>query len=310
MRLETYIGDLLYRYQCVVVPEFGAFLAEQKSARLDSNSNAFYPPTKQISFNEQLHSNDGLLVKYIADVEGIPYEKVLTQLINVVESWKKLLNRKEKLNLKNIGYFSLNDTSKLQFHPIQTHNYLTTSFGLSSVVSSKVSREVLKEEVQEIEEVTPILFTPEERKRTPYLKYAAIALLAISIGAIGIQLYKGQIKQQLQLVDQKAQEKVEETVQQATFFDTQPKVLPSVKLAVEQNIKRHKIIAGAFRIEANANKKVAQLRAKGYDARLIGKNKYGLHQVIYASYSNPKDALFHLRQIKRSESSEAWLLSE
>ena len=52
MQLETYISDLLYRYDCVTVPEFGAFLTQRKSATVHDSTNAFYPPKKVLSFSE------------------------------------------------------------------------------------------------------------------------------------------------------------------------------------------------------------------------------------------------------------------
>ena len=71
MQISQYIGDLLYRYECVTVPGFGAFLSHPISARVDIVSNDFYPPQKQLSFNIQLQSNDGLLTSYISEVEKI-----------------------------------------------------------------------------------------------------------------------------------------------------------------------------------------------------------------------------------------------
>jgi len=73
MQLENYISDLLYRYDCVTVPEFGAFLTNRVSAKVHASTNSFYPPKKVLSFNEQLKNNDGLLANYIAEVEKIPY---------------------------------------------------------------------------------------------------------------------------------------------------------------------------------------------------------------------------------------------
>ncbi|NNG09397.1 MAG: SPOR domain-containing protein, partial [Arenibacter sp.] len=65
MGTEHYIAELLYRYNCVIVPEFGAFLTQMKSAVINDTTNSFYPPSKIVSFNEQLSSNDGLLVSYM-----------------------------------------------------------------------------------------------------------------------------------------------------------------------------------------------------------------------------------------------------
>lgn len=310
MRIENYISNLLYRYQCVIIPGLGAFLTHKKPAQLHTNTNAFYPPSKELSFNAQLISNDGLLAKYIADVENTPYEEVLDKIEKLVTNWKEKLHKKEKLVLENIGELWLNNDLKLQFSPSYKLNYLSTSFGLASFTSPAIKREVLKQEIEEIEEKTPLLFTPEKRAQPPYLRYAAIALLAISLGVFGIRYLNEKHTSKLQLVEQKAKEQVENTIQEATFFDAQPVVLPVIKLDVKKEVQRHKIIAGAFRIEANADKKVAQLKAKGYNAQRIGKNKYGLYQVAYASFSNPQEALAFLRKIRVTETSEAWLLSE
>ncbi|HQV36445.1 MAG TPA: SPOR domain-containing protein, partial [Flavobacterium sp.] len=61
MRIEQHISQLLYRYQCVTVPGFGAFLTENRSAQLVQDTNTFYPPKKVLSFNFHLKNNDGLL---------------------------------------------------------------------------------------------------------------------------------------------------------------------------------------------------------------------------------------------------------
>ena len=80
MQLETYISDLLYRYECVTVPEFGAFLTQRVSAKILESNHSFYPPKKELSFNEQIQQNDGLLAHYIADVEKIPYEIAIQKI--------------------------------------------------------------------------------------------------------------------------------------------------------------------------------------------------------------------------------------
>jgi len=67
MQLSQYISDLLYRYECVTIPDFGAFLSHPISARIDNATNNFYPPQKELSFNIQLKSNDGLLTSYISE---------------------------------------------------------------------------------------------------------------------------------------------------------------------------------------------------------------------------------------------------
>ncbi len=192
MRTEQYIEELLYRYNCVVIPEFGAFLTQKKSAELDEASNTFTPPTKIVSFNQQVNSNDGLLITYIATAEKSTFEVVLQALTKEVEHWKRMLKLGQRIKFGSVGELFLNEDQKIQFLPANQVNYLTTSFGLSAVVASPITREVLKEEVVTLEEEVPFIITPEKRKTKtfrPYLKYAAIALLAISTGLTGLRYY-------------------------------------------------------------------------------------------------------------------------
>lgn len=313
MDIQQSIEELLYRYNCVVLPEFGAFLTQTKSAVIHETTNALYPPTKVVSFNEQLISNDGLLVSYLAETEKVPYNDMLNDVVAIGKRWKNQLKQGERLGLKNIGELWMNREEKIQFQPSYQVNYLTSSFGLSSFVANPIQREVLKEEVVTLEEKIPFIFTPEQRKSTsirPYLKYAAVVLLAASIGFTGYLLYEE--NNSTQFVQQKAQEKVSKSIQEATFFNKVPLELPSLTIDVLKKntpVGKHQIVAGAFRVQENADKKVLELREKGFNASYIGINKYGLHMVTYDSFDSVKDALQYLRDIKRTESPEAWLLS-
>ena len=312
MSTAAYIEELLYRYNCVVVPEFGAFLTHVKSAFIDKTAHTFFPPSKVLSFNRQLQSNDGLLISYIAEAEKTSYEVVQEEMTKAVKEWRKKLEKGETLILQNIGSFKPTKEGKLIFQPTKQTNFLTSSFGLSSFVSKPVLREVLKEEVEALEEKVPFMITPEERKKNefrPILKYAAIVLLALSAGITGYRTYDKAITNEL-VSQQKAQEIISNSIQEATFFDTKPLELPVFRVDVTKKVtKRHHIIAGAFRERSNANRKISQLRNKGFDAFLVGQNKFGLYQVAFDSFENPKQALEALKKIRLTESRDAWLLS-
>jgi cell division septation protein DedD len=105
---------------------------------------------------------------------------------------------------------------------------------------------------------------------------------------------------------------VAKSIQEATFFNHVPLELPSLTIAVtkKNTVGAHQIVAGAFRIQENAEKRVQELREKGYNASYIGVNKYGLHMVTYDSFDDVDKALEFLHEIKRTEAAEAWMLSE
>ncbi|WP_190810475.1 SPOR domain-containing protein [Flagellimonas sp. S3867] len=313
MRIEAYIEELLYDYNCVVVPGFGAFLAHGKSAEIDSVANTLNPPTKTVSFNAQLSKNDGLLVSHIAKQKRLDYEELLEEVENVSETWKKRLEQGESIELFGIGKLMLNREHKIQFQPENKINYLTSSFGLSAFAATPIQREVLKEEVEELEEKIPFIITPEKREKSsfrPWLKYAAVILLAVSLGSTSYRAYDD-LQQKQVSVQQDAQQEVTRLIQEATFFESAPLELPALSIKInKKKLGKHHVIAGAFRVEQNAEKKVAQLKKKGYNAIYLGANKFGLHQVAYDSFENPKEALKFLRKVKRTESPDAWMLSE
>ncbi|MBU2938098.1 SPOR domain-containing protein [Lacinutrix sp. C3R15] len=309
MRLEIYISDLLYRYDCVTVPGFGSFLTQRVSAKLHESTNAFYPPKKVLSFNEQIQKNDGLLAHYIADVEKIPFEVAVKKIEKRVKSLKSYLTEGETLTFDNIGDLSFNSEGKMLFEPSYHLNYLTDAFGLNQLVSPVIKREVYKEEVEAIEKVIPIAVTTEKRKARPYLKYAAIALLALTVGGlVSSNYYVNKIKTHNQLAQEEANTQLESKIQEATFIIDNPLPAVTLNVTVNKQIGKYHIIAGAFREEANSDKTVQQLKSQGYNARKIGVNKYGLHQVVYSSHSDRLEALQTLRDIKNTHNRDAWLL--
>tara|TARA_R110002050_G_scaffold15706_3_gene48102 strand:+ start:48647 stop:49594 length:948 start_codon:yes stop_codon:yes gene_type:complete len=315
MRLEHYIEELLYRYNCVIVPEFGAFLTQTKSAFIKEATHSFYPPSKVISFNGQLTSNDGLLVSYMAEAEKTSYEDMLKRIAVLGKNWKKQLQNGERLSLENIGKLWLSKEGKILFEPANQNNYLTTSFGLSSCVSAKITREILKEEVEQLEDKIPFIITPEQREKTsfrPYLKYAAVVFLGLAMGLSGYRFYNDNVTSQ-QLVQQNAQKEVARHIEEATFFDTTPLELPALNLNAKVELEpktTYYIVAGAFKVRENADKKISQLQTKGFNASYIGVNKFGFHVVSFDSFTAVDKALNYLRTIKRTESNDAWLFQE
>lgn len=302
MQLSIYISDLLYRYECVILPGLGALLTQNKPAHIDKETHTFYPPSKVLSFNRHLQTNDGLLANHIAKSENTTYEAALFRLRAEIKTLKIKLDKGETITISNIGTLKSNKNSSLEFIAEPTSNFLTEAFGLSSFISSKVVREVSEKKTEQ----PVLLFTPQKRS-IPYLKYAAIGLLAIGLSGMGgVYMYNNQVNQHNIVEKQKANSLVENQIQQATFVVNRP--LPSLTVAVKKPVGNFHLIAGAFRMEENAYTKIEQLKEKGYPARSIGVNKYGLHQVVYSSFENKNDALNELRNVKRNENQDAWLL--
>ena len=310
MKIEHYISQLLYRHQCIIVPNFGAFLTEIQSAQLHENSNSFYPPKKLISFNPHLKNNDGLLANHISLSEKITYDSAVASIESQVVIWKSILEVSEKFILKNVGELSLNPEKNIVFTPSDCTNYLMESFGLNSFISPSIKRAILEvaNDVT-VAEKEPILFIPEERSRRPYLKYAAILVLALSVaGTLGYKVYENRIVEETLIVETSVQKQVENKIQEATFFIENP--IPAVTLTVKEEKLSYHVVAGAFRNESNAEHIYQELKDLGFPARRVAPNKYGLYPVFFGSYATQTEAQQVMREIHKTNNPDAWLLVE
>jgi hypothetical protein len=337
MNLEKHISELLYRYQCVAVPGFGAFLTEIVSAQLIENSNSFYPPKKRISFNANLKNNDGLLANQIAVTDKVSYEYAVSKINLEVEEWFDLLEKNKNLPLKNIGTFAYNKEQNLVFSPVDNFNYLATSFGLTQVVSPKVKRDVFepiliepdfdnvisneeKIEVGKIEEKEIIRLENRKRieeefdtvkkqpKRNSNLKYAAVFLIGCGIASpYFLNLYKEKIAIDNLVVEAKVQKQVQSKIQEATFLISNP--LKDVSLLANSVVSlNYHVVAGAYKVEENADRNCKNLIAKGFQAQKLSQNANGLYPVVYNSYATYTEASNAMDAIKKHNNPDAWVL--
>ena len=316
MGIATYISDLLYRYECVIVPDFGAFITQRKAASIDTSSNIVLPPRKILSFNEQLNNHDGLLANHIAKEEEVVYEAALKIIADEVVALKSKLNSGELVLWSKIGHFSMNTEGKIQFMPSEDVNYLTDAFGLAPLAKAPVLREEVIHETEKLEPVvaeveeeeTPVVVLSEEKEDKPrrgYWKYAAAAVVGIGLlGLLGKEYVSQREAETIADRDRVAKGMYQE--QAASIIDV-PAITFDAK--VEEAVKGDfHIIAGAFRFEENAQKRMEELQALGFSPRQVGVNKYGLHQIAYASFESREEAIALLTEVKRQHNRDAWLL--
>ena len=307
--LYHYISELLYRYDCVIVPEFGGFVSQRHSAQLDREAGTISPPSKFISFNELLKQNDGILVHFIAEENEMSYQDANKEVLKEVEDWKKQL-KFETLYLPKVGWLNTNEHGKLEFEPELSTNYLTESFGLSHVKIQPLA-ELTGSKVRKLPKL--------ESKRKSYAwRYAAVFVIGLGLTASYLN-FSGtfrEVKEERLMQSDAIKEK---KIQKATFPIQQN--LPSLNLSVEvkkkeapekitvEVAKNFYVIGGAFRSESNAKKLVRRLNNKGYSAEVLAPNKWGLHQVSYGATKTRTEADSLLKKVRESGNKEAWVLS-
>lgn len=302
MTLANYINDLLYRYDCVIVPDFGGFVTNKTGAKVNHFTHTMHPPKKKITFNTYLKHNDGLLANYIASNEKISFDVAVDKIKKEVANWKEVLE-KNTLEIASVGSLSYNEEKQLVFEPNVASNFLTESFGLADVSSPAVKR--MTETVTEA-----VIVSDKETEKTMvipmFAKRAVAAAVVLGVGYLGWNMIDNN-QHQTEMATQK--EAVEKKIQSATFVIDNP--LPTINLNVtKENTHNFHIIAGAFQLEENAINKVTELKELGFNARIVGQNSVGLHQVAFASFATKEQASKELIQIKELISKDAWLLEK
>ena len=149
MKIAKYVGDLLYNYECVVIPGLGGFLTSDKPATINSASNLFKPPFKQVLFNAYLKTNDGLLVNYVAREEGVEYKAAKEQVDKFVLLCDKALKDGKRINFHKIGYVYLNKNQQVSFEQDNSANYNPDAFGLTSFISPAIYKVTPEEKLRE-----------------------------------------------------------------------------------------------------------------------------------------------------------------
>lgn len=129
--LANHITELLKNHDCVIIPQFGGFVANYKPAFYNHETSLFVPPGKEISFNEKLIHNDGLLSQQIMKTEGCTFDLAIERINESLTALKEELKQNQKVIFKGLGTLKRNTEGYLEFAQ-DSANLLKSAYGLSS----------------------------------------------------------------------------------------------------------------------------------------------------------------------------------
>ncbi|MGE5394252.1 MAG: SPOR domain-containing protein [Candidatus Saccharibacteria bacterium] len=303
MEINQYIKELLLLNDCVIIPEFGGFVANYKPASV--HNNQFSAPTKEVAFNNKLVSNDGLLINYIAQAERIDYFDAKQKVESFVEDTILNLEKKRNIYFEGIGYLHYDSRENLLFEPQVKENLLVESYGLQSFSYEKLYQRQMPAPAIKIErpEALPVIF---EKRKIKKLVVAVPLLLAMAL----IPLKNN--KEYLSKSDMGMLESLMEAAP-ATASATPEAADPTTAQYTEQvkaEVARpftHYIIGGSFKSEENANKYMQQLQEKGITGMNLGVY-HGLHRIAIKGFYSEEEAQKELNVIlHQSPGSGAWI---
>ena len=148
-----------------------------------------------------------------------------------------------------------------------------------------------------------LAFTPEKKEhvRPPYVKYAVICVIAVAI--LGAAYYFGNqyLESERLKSTQLAEQRIAKNVEEASFdlgtiaaisYETEAQVetVQENTITVESG-QFYSIIAGSFRDQANAERKLSALKEQGFDeATYAAQSADGLIRVAYGRFESKRQA--------------------
>jgi hypothetical protein len=140
MNFDRYIAELLEQHDCVIVPQFGGFVANYAPARVNPVNHRFDPPHRSVSFNKLLVHNDGLLAAYIAQKESAKYESVVGQIKDYVLYLRGELKDHRKVSIERVGILMLQSDGSYRFEQVKNPALFREGFGLDAFFGKPVER--------------------------------------------------------------------------------------------------------------------------------------------------------------------------
>lgn len=293
MILEKYISALLYDHDCVVVPEFGAFIAQKTSSSFIQESSVFYPPGRQLAFNPSLTKNDGLLVQYIARTEGSSFEKAQEEVGSCVKFWKNHLEKNTSLNLDKLGSLSKDEKGFLVFKP-SNENFFLGSFGLEKIRATYI---------------LPV----ETRKSSGTVWWKAATVVPILLGGY---LYFGKPQPVSNFVNEQWSGFVSPILNPSAGADS---ASPSIIRAVEEKTADkyivkdfttydYQVIVGSFRVKVEAETLEKNLQSRGFEFSKLTQKKGSYYYVALKTFPTKEQALEYRKSVQE-EFPQTWVLS-
>jgi len=305
--IEHYISELLFLHDCIILPNFGGFVSNPQSVKLNKITGVLTPPSKQILFNTNLKTNDGLLITHISNKEDVSQDLAKNEVENYVAKITEKLNSSKVLRIDKIGLFTLGKEGNIIFLQDSTNNYNLDSFGMKTIHNKAVVRETIVEE-----KVAATIKTIRTHNNSPktFLRAAAviIPLVALSYLTISEQNNINNIYTQMASLNPFTPTKVIETtnkIEEVVIIT--PKIIAEEVAPVIISQKTYYIIAGAFAEQKNANKMLVKLNKWNYNATIVEGGNF--LRVSYDTFNSKDKAIIALNKIKQ-ENPEAWLLAK
>ena len=187
--VTLHIEFLLQHHLCLVLPGLGALVVREVAAEYVSESQTFYPPRREVSFNPDLVENDGLLVNSVARARGIGYSLAAAIVEDEIAAMRRQLAHDGSVALGRVGQLSLDSEGCVLFQPFDS---MIVAPALRWLRPLEISTVAMREEVRKVAltpDIEAYLADVARRRRFARTRSVAVAAASVVIAAgVGVSV--------------------------------------------------------------------------------------------------------------------------
>lgn len=273
--MDQYLQQLLSQQPRVIIPNLGAFISS---------------PEGGMMFNQYLNFDDNALTAYVAQNENISEDEARQRIADYSNQLKQRLDSGEKINIQGVGTLSKDG---------EIYNFESDANAAETQSAQPTATIDLSEATKAPTETSSIAnnntFVYEEDHSSRNIIIIILIALLFIIGVILclFVINKDNCVYNFFFGEKEAIEQVEvaapDTTQTiapdtTTVVETPKEVAPQI-----EREKRYNIIVGTYKNEKVAQKRVEQLKAKGFENAIVGTFR-GDYVAIIDSYDRLPDA--------------------
>ena len=322
--INIHLAYLLTKHECVIIPDFGAFVVSPVQENNLNQSNILLPPIFTLAFNSELKHNDGLLANSISREKSISYKEANLLIQRYVSQNFAELNNRKTLCIPWIGSLTFSPDKKIIFKPAlylscNAINYGFTNFHLPYLNEIQKKVTIQKEPIfKEKNTKDRIIWAPLNRKFITYTGSIAAGLLALFLISTPLNnLEKKGSTQSASILPvsvkiiKTAKPQVKSTV---TTIDTTlsiSKTQVEPEIAEKVSSRQYFIVIASLPDRKSAEDTLDKFKIEGFkDVSIISSE--GKHRIYVNKFTDKKDAESYLINFRKEnpKHAKAWLLGQ
>ncbi|MDH8701715.1 nucleoid DNA-binding protein [Dysgonomonadaceae bacterium PH5-43] len=315
--VSIYITYLLTEHECVILPDFGAFIVSDKKKIYNLQAEPTTPPAKVVSFNSDINHNDGLLITTISKLERITYNEASDIVKGYISNLMLQIEQYNKVTISWLGKLSLSEDNKITFSPYVQLSCNVTNFGLNEFHFPTLSEKREAESAALLEEISnDFEYQPEPTSLFRRAISVVAVVVVLFLAAMPLNKTINADSQSASLIS--FSNRIEAIAEKPVVEDAveAEEVMPiasvvEVEELPKQNLRSYHIIVSSLPSLQAAQNSLNEYKELGFNEATVVSSG-DKNRISVKMFNNKQEAEIYLEQFRADnpKCSKAWLLSQ